>query len=93
MPDVTPRSRMELRCFCSRSPLLAMYGIDFEGKLFIHIRVYKQSRIFGEVLCHGGEVSLKCRECLRWHRIRIRDKTPSLEEVAKPIELETSNSR
>ena len=86
-----PLVRRELRCFCSRAPLLAMYGVDFDGKLFIHIRVYKQRRVFAEMLCKGGEVAILCRECLRWHRITIRDSSPALEEVEKPIELKASN--
>jgi hypothetical protein len=89
-----PIVRHEMRCsFCSRSPLLAMYGIDFDGRLFIHVRVYKQRRIFAEMMYKGGEVSIVCRECLRWHRITIRDSVPALEEVEKPVELKASYSR
>lgn len=60
----------ELRCFCSRSPLLATYGIR-KGVLFVHVKVYKQHRIMGELVAEGGTVKLRCRDCLRWHVVRI----------------------
>lgn len=60
----------ELRCMCSRRPLLATYGIDKDGRLFVHVKVYKQSRLFGEVVAYG-DVKLRCRECLRWHQVKF----------------------
>lgn len=62
----------ELRCFCTREPLLATYGIDDKGKLFVHVKVFKQRRVYGEVLVVDGVVKLHCRECLRWHTVIIR---------------------
>lgn len=67
------RSAHELRCHCSREPLLAVYGIDGKGQLYVHMRVYKQNRVFGEMIATGGEVKLHCRECLRWHKVVIRE--------------------
>lgn len=66
------RSQHELRCLCSREPLLATYGVDEKGQLYIHVRVYKQRRVFGEVIVTGGTVKLHCRECLRWHTVVIK---------------------
>ncbi len=63
--------QQELRCFCARRPLLAMYGIR-EGKLFVHIKIYKQNRIFGESLHTQGVVKIHCRDCLRWHTVTIQ---------------------
>lgn len=63
----------ELRCFCSRSPLLATYGLDVRGRLYVHVKIYKQRRIYGEVLVTEGRVQLHCRECLRWHTVIIRE--------------------
>lgn len=62
----------ELRCFCGRRPLLATYGVNEKGLLYVHMKVYKQRRIFGEVLVTGGTVHLRCRECLRVHTVVIR---------------------
>lgn len=74
MPDRARKTANDLRCFCARAPLLAVYGIDKDGKLYVHVRVYKQNRIYGEVLVTGGTVKLHCRECLRWHRVVIRQR-------------------
>lgn len=82
------RSSNELRCFCSRTPLLATYGLDEKGAPYVHVKVFKQDRIFGEIVVTGGEVKLRCRECLRWHSVVIR--TPhrvALEEASPPIAL------
>jgi hypothetical protein len=65
------RTHNELRCFCSRKPLLAVYGLN-DGELYVHVRIFKQQRIFGEVVVTGGTVQLHCRECLRWHKVVMR---------------------
>jgi hypothetical protein len=62
----------QLRCFCSRKPLLATYGLDEKGKVYVHVKIYKQARIYGELLITEGVVKVRCRECLRWHRVVIR---------------------
>lgn len=49
--------------------MLAIWGNDKTGKPYVHIRIYKQGKIFGDVLVHGGEVKICCRECVRWHCI------------------------
>lgn len=51
--------------------MLAMYGVDDDNKLYVHVRIYKQQRIYGEVVVREGRVSLHCRECLRWHTVKI----------------------
>lgn len=66
-----PTPRYELRCFCAREPLLAVYGLDEKGKLFVHVKVYKQHRLFAETVTYGGEIMLRCRECLRWQKVVI----------------------
>ena len=84
---MTQRSHHELRCFCSREPLLATYGLDAKGKLYVHVRVYKQRRVFGEVLVTDGRVQLHCRECLRWHTVVIRqpDRAALVEDTEPPV--------
>lgn len=66
------KSEHELRCFCTRAPLLAIYGVDAAGQVYVHVRIYKQRRIFGEMYTTGGVVKLRCRDCLRWHSVLIR---------------------
>lgn len=79
----------ELRCFCSRQPLLATYGVDSKGKLFVHVKIWKQRRIYGEIVVEGGKVKLRCRECLRWHDVRIVQRDAVLKETFEddPITL------
>lgn len=73
------KSSGDLRCFCRARPKLATFGVDDAGQLYIHIKVHKGSRIFGEVVCQGGNVRLRCRVCNRWHRVFIRqDEAPVL---------------
>jgi hypothetical protein len=75
----------ELRCFCSRHPLLATYGLTQQGKVYLHIKVYKQGRIYGEVVVEDGKVSLHCRECLRWHSVKVtQPNRPQLVEEESP---------
>lgn len=78
------RKETELRCFCRRNPLLATYGIDSRGKLFVHVKIWKQRRIFGEVVVEGGTVKLHCRECLRWHTVTISSERAMLSESPPP---------
>lgn len=79
-----PRTRNEIRCYCRRQPLLATYGMDDTGKVYIHVKVYKNRRIFGEVLITEGIVELRCRECMRWFRIPLRKGKPQLIETDTP---------
>lgn len=81
----------QLRCFCARHPLLAVYGINKQGKLFVHIKIWKQGRIYGEVLVTSGVVQLHCRECLRWQKVVIRQPEIAVLEVdEEPAELATN---
>lgn len=64
---------LELRCFCSKRPLLAVCGVDAAtGEPFIHIKAYKQKRIYSEVVVTSGTVRIHCRDCLRWQTVTIR---------------------
>lgn len=79
------RTKHELRCFCRGEPLLATYGVDEQGKLYVHIKIYKQSRVYGEVVVTGGPLRIRCRNCLRWHGVVFRTTgTVALEESQPP---------
>jgi hypothetical protein len=83
------RTANQLRCFCGRKTLLGVYGVDTKGKLYIHVKVFKQDRVFAELLFHeGSNVDICCRDCLRWHHIRIATTgKPVLEETSVPLEI------
>lgn len=69
----SPVGTIELRCFCSRSPLLAMAGRDEDGQPFVHIKIWKQKRLYGEFLVvSGATVRIRCRECLRWMVVSVK---------------------
>jgi hypothetical protein len=82
-----PRREHELRCFCARNPLLATYGIDKRGNLFIHVKIWKSDRIFGELVIEVGIVKIRCRNCLRWHVVRIVGRKATLEETHDELPL------
>lgn len=82
------RTKHDLRCFCSRQPLLAVYGVDEKGRLYVHQRVYKQGRVFGESFFYGGTIQLLCRECLHWQEVVFREpNTVTLHEIDPPQAL------
>ena len=64
--------------------MLAVYGIDTDGKLYIHVKIYKQRRVFGELIIKNGEVNILCRDCYRWHTIKMTGRTASLHEMQNP---------
>ncbi len=84
--------RHELRCYCRTTPLLALYGLNEDGKLYIHLRVYKASRIFGEIVVTGGECKIRCRECLRWYTVTIRQPDIAVLTETPPPEMIEANS-
>lgn len=82
------KTKHDLRCFCRGQPLLAVYGVDEQRRLYIHVKIYKQSMIYGEIVVSGGPVSIRCRNCLRWHRVVFRSTgTVDLEEGQPPRDL------
>lgn len=63
---------LEVRCFCSRRPLLAVAGRDTKtGHGFVHIKSWKGGRLYVEAIVTQGVAHIRCRECLRWHTVRI----------------------
>jgi len=82
---VARRREHELRCFCSREPLLATYGIDSKGKLFVHVKIWKARRIFGELVIEGGIVKIRCRDCLRWHTVNVLGTKATLQETHEEL--------
>jgi hypothetical protein len=83
-----PRREKELRCFCGGEPLLATYGIDKLGKLFIHVKIWKARRIFGELVIEVGIVKIRCRNCLRWHVVNITGRRATLQETREELPAE-----
>jgi hypothetical protein len=81
------RREKELRCFCRREPLLATYGIDKHGKVYIHIKIWKAKRIYGEIIVEVGTVKIRCRDCLRWHTVNVVGRQATLVETEEKLPL------
>ncbi len=102
MRGLTPVSRRggkktthDLRCSCRRHPLLAVYGVDAKGRLYIEVKVYKQRAVYGHIVVtlRDGEVELFCRECHRWYVVMVRPGNVAvLQEVVSPIQEEASDT-
>ena len=60
----------EVRCECSRRPLLAKAGIE-DGEPFLWVRHTKSSRPVIDAKFKGGRAELVCRECRRVWRIKL----------------------
>ena len=78
------QTQNEIRCFCRQRPLLAIFGLNDKNKPYVHVKVFKNRRIFGEILVTRGDIQLRCRECMRWYRIVITDGKPQLVETPEP---------
>lgn len=66
-------NELEVRCFCRRTPLLAVCGRDSgSGQPFVHVKAFKQNRIFAEVVITSGTAHIRCRECMRFHKVTIK---------------------
>lgn len=92
--DPTPiGAKGEIRCFCSRSPLLAICAVGRDGRPFIHVKVWKQAKLYAELVVsgNGAETSIKCRECYRWYRIFITGNAPTISEVTE-VEVQNGES-
>lgn len=86
-----PQTKHPLRCTCNQEPLLAMYGRDKNGDAYIHVRIYKGNRVYGEIYT-THPISLLCRLCGMWWNINIvnqryqmnKRKAPASVELPKP---------
>jgi hypothetical protein len=92
---VQPKTRNELRCTCRRQPLIGTYGLDENGQVYVHVKVYKNRKIFGEIVIEqGSKARLRCRECYRWYSlaIGIRRGHAELIESPAPVSIDTQVS-
>lgn len=62
---------LEARCSCLHRPLLAVCGLTRDGKGYVHIKAWKGQRLLTEAVVTSGEVSIRCRECGKWHTIKV----------------------
>lgn len=66
------RTSNDLRCSCPRATKLAEFGVTHDGEPYLWIKIFKQSRIFGEVFSTAGDVHVRCRDCGRFTLVAIK---------------------
>ncbi len=72
---------IDVRCFCRNEPLIAVAGRDARsGEPFVHIKSWKGDRLNAEAVVTAGTVRIRCRVCMRWHRLTIVDVVESAQE-------------
>lgn len=83
-----PVTSHDLRCACPRHTKLGVYGRNARGEAYLHIRVHKGDRVFGEIVTTAGVVTVLCRDCGRWTSVRIHAPEVAVErDVARPLVL------
>jgi hypothetical protein len=68
--DESLEAPQRLVCTCARKPLLARVGI-LQGAPFLEIKASKSGRPLVDVVVTEGTVVIRCRECFRFHRIKV----------------------
>lgn len=64
-------SILDIRCTCSRAPLLAVAGRDDSGAPYVHVKAYKQQKIITELVATSGVIRIRCRNCDHWLKLNI----------------------
>lgn len=77
------KTKHRLTCTCNLKPLLAMWGVDENGNAYLHVRVYKQDRVYAEVYTIDP-IMLYCRACGMWWNINVRNAKDRMKPVDKP---------
>jgi hypothetical protein len=81
------RTEQPFRCTCSREPVLGMYGIDENGRVYFHKIYRRKGEIYDQTYAQS-DVSVWCRVCKRWWNLELnRGNTPSASEVTTPKPL------
>lgn len=84
---------LELRCFCSGTPLLAICGRNTKThQPFVHIKTWKSQKLIAEVIIESGKARIRCRKCLRFHTVTIRTDDVNMKPEQLPDSL-VLNSR
>lgn len=79
---------LEVRCFCSGTPLLAICGRDTKThQPFIHIKTWKGQRLYAEIIITEGVARIRCRKCMRFHTVRIRPTDVDVKQERLPDSL------
>lgn len=74
-------ANVRIECFCHRKPLLARAGRDPRTRRpFVWVKVVKNGQATAEVVLTNGTFQVRCRECLRFHKITLTA-TPKMYDI------------
>jgi len=80
-------AQKRIECFCARHPLLALAGRDsITGKSFVQVRVVKNGKVISEVVVTVGIMHIRCRECLRFHKVTVLPTAKRMYDVELVLE-------
>jgi hypothetical protein len=83
---------LDLRCHCSRRPLLGR-AVKVDNKWFLHVKIFKSGKIYGEMWLENGRVRLRCRECLRWLTVTVKPVPAMIDEEASSEMMQVLEKR
>ncbi|ANA87246.1 hypothetical protein PBI_KAMPE_12 [Gordonia phage Kampe] len=68
---------------------MGYYGLDTNNKPYVHVKVYKGERVYGEWFMQDGTVHMRCRDCFRFTKISFvnRDNIKATHGVRPPTAL------
>jgi hypothetical protein len=76
----------DVRCFCQHKTLLGKVARDPEtGAPCLHVMMKASGRTAREMVILSGTVKLKCRDCTRWHLVRIRREGVDVAPARNPM--------
>lgn len=76
---------VQIRCICTARPILAIARVSSSGTRYVHIRIYKQRKVYGEIVIEEGLVRMKCRSCGHWYSLHV--KRDSHKAIAEDLPL------
>lgn len=79
---------VQIRCICTARPILAIARASTAGTRFVHIKIYKQKKIYGEIVIEEGLVRIRCRSCGRWYSLHVRHDSHKAVAEKLPKEIE-----
>jgi len=72
---------IQIRCFCRRTPLLAVYSPVGQG---VEVKQVRSGGMRTRVVVKQGVMYVQCRECLRWTRILVRPGNVKQDKASTP---------
>ncbi|AMS03406.1 hypothetical protein SEA_BENCZKOWSKI14_13 [Gordonia phage Benczkowski14] len=82
----TTATQHELRCDCSSHRLLAHYGVDENGKLYVLVASFRNRKPTTKIFSNHS-MKIFCPSCERWFSVVINNQEISKQEMRLPPAL------